>query len=192
MKAVGLFGGTFDPIHIGHLITAQAVKEIRNLEKIIFIPAYISPHKTDKKHSESFQRLEMLKLAIKDKRYFDYSDYEILKKDISYTFETLKELKKKYNSIELIIGYDNLVVFDTWKNPEEILTLAKLIVLGREIKKPGTPNKFFKSAEFVKTPVLEISATQLRERVRRDLPIDFFVPENVKEYIYKNNLYKEK
>src|SRR5690606_26131897 len=129
MKAVGIFGGTFDPIHIGHLITAQVVKEIRGLEKIIFIPAFVSPHKTDKQHTSPLHRLEMLKFAILNNRSFEYSEFEIEKQEVSYSIDTIKMLKKKYSSIELIIGYDNLLVFDSWKDPDEIVNLVKLVVL---------------------------------------------------------------
>ena len=104
MKPVGIFGGTFDPVHIGHLITAQAVKEMRDLEKIIFIPAFISPHKVDTVISSPEHRLNMIKLSTEDIPYFDFSDMEIKKKSVSYTIDTLKELKKRYDKIELIIS----------------------------------------------------------------------------------------
>ncbi|MFO7446285.1 MAG: nicotinate-nucleotide adenylyltransferase [Ignavibacteriaceae bacterium] len=191
MKAVGIFGGTFDPIHNGHLLTALSVKEARDLDKIIFMPAFISPHKTEKQHSDPVHRLEMVKLAVKGVSYFDVSDYEINKKDVSYTIDTIKELKKSYSSIELIIGYDNLLVFDTWKDPGQIFNMAKVIVLKRGSDDAKKRNKYFDKAIFAETPVIEISSTAVRERVKNNLPIDFFVTGKVKEYIYKHNLYKE-
>ena len=109
MKAVGIFGGTFDPIHLGHLICAQSVYEKRGLEKIIFIPCKISPHKRDVISSESLHRLEMIKLAIADIPYFDYSDFEINNDRISYSIDTLFHLKKEYENLELIIGEDNFL-----------------------------------------------------------------------------------
>ena len=92
---IGIFGGTFDPIHYGHLITAQYVLEKRDLEKIFFIPCYVSPHKTNLVSSESEHRLNMVKLAISNIPFFDYSDYEIKSEGISYTYNTLLHLSEK-------------------------------------------------------------------------------------------------
>src|ERR1017187_10793316 len=97
---VGIFGGTFDPVHYGHLITAVAVKEIRNLDKIIFIPSFIAPHKIDRSSSSPLHRIEMLKLAIKGIPWFDYSDFEVKKEGVSYTIDTLKFLKNAYDDID--------------------------------------------------------------------------------------------
>ncbi len=189
---IGIFGGTFDPIHHGHLITAQSVKEIRNLDKIIFIPAYISPHKLHEKASSPEHRLNMLKLALDDIPFFEYSDYEIKKQDVSYTVDTLREFKKYYEHIDLIIGYDNIFKFHTWKEPEEILKLANVVVLKRKSSNPiDYVDKFVQAATFVQTRGIEISATDLRQRVHNNLPIHYLVPKEVEEYIYKNNLYKE-
>lgn len=192
MNRIGIYGGTFDPIHVGHLITAQSVLEIRKLDKIIFIPSYISPHKTDRASSSPKHRLNMLKLAIKNHPCFDYSDLEIKSKEISYTINTLQILRKIYKHIDLIIGYDNLVTFDKWKDPDEIIKLADLIVLKRKIKKePNKKNKYFDKAILVDTPLIEVYATDIRQRVINNKSIDFLVPQKVKAYIYKHNLYKE-
>jgi nicotinate-nucleotide adenylyltransferase len=191
MKAVGVLGGTFDPVHLGHLITAQKVLELRNLEKIIFIPCNISPHKTDEKFSSAEQRLEMLNLAIKDVPYFDNSDIELKRSGISYMIDTLTELKKYYPLLELIIGYDNIEKFYTWKNPDEILSTAKLVVMKRKVEKEiETKDKYYQSAIFIETPFIDIKATDIRNRVKNNLPIDFLVTPEVKNYICKNNLYK--
>ena len=189
--AVGIYGGTFDPIHNGHLITAQAVLEKRNLEKIIFIPAYISPLKTEKKHTASQHRLAMLELALEDTPSFILSDIELKRKNVSYTIDTLKEFKKSYDNIELIIGYDNLIVFHKWYKPDKILELCKLVVLHREVdKEPEKKNIYFDKAELLDTPLVDISSTEIRLRLANNLPIDDLVPLKVKEYIYKNGLYK--
>jgi nicotinate-nucleotide adenylyltransferase len=192
MSKVGIFGGTFDPIHLGHLITTQSVREIRNLDKIIFIPAFISPHKSDVKTSSAEDRLNMIKLAIDGIPFFDYSDIEIKKGGVSYTIDTLKELKKFYDEMEFIIGYDNIFTFHTWKEPDEIMKLAKIIVLKRKSSHPPQfEDKYYKQAVFVQTRGIEISATDLRERVRKGLPINFLVPPKVMEYIYQHKLYTE-
>ena len=190
MSKVGIFGGTFDPIHLGHLITAQSVREIRNLDKIIFIPSYVSPHKVDVESTSPEDRLEMIKLSIAGIDFFDFSDFEIKREKISYTIETLKEMKKRYNYLEFIIGYDNIFQFHTWKDPDEIFKLAKIVVLKRKSSyPPPEKDKYYNAAEFVQTRGIEISATDIRERVKNGLPINYLVTEEVKNYIYKNKLY---
>lgn len=190
-KKIGIYGGTFDPIHIGHLITTRFVLEQRALDKIIFIPCNISPLKTHQNSTLPEHRLSMLKLAIDGMQQFDFSDYEIRKGDVSFTLDTLREMKKYYDEIELIIGYDNLVVFDKWKEPDEIFKLANVVVMKRHYeidKKPG--HKYFDMATILETPTIEISSSEIRQRVKNNLPINFFVPEKVKEYIFENGLYR--
>jgi nicotinate-nucleotide adenylyltransferase len=192
MSKVGIFGGTFDPIHNGHLITAQSVVEIQGLQKIIFIPSYISPHKQEEKTTQAQHRLNMLRLAISDVSFFECSDYEIKQHTISYTLDTLLEFKKLYDEIDLIIGYDNIFQFHTWKKPDEILKLANIVVLRRKSSHPiEYTDKYVKTATFVQTRGIEISATDIRNRVHDNLPIHYLVPKNVEEYIYTNKLYKE-
>jgi nicotinate-nucleotide adenylyltransferase len=192
MNSVGIFGGSFDPPHIGHLITAQSVLEIRRLSKIIFIPNGISPNKNYQRGASAEDRLNMLKLSIDDIPNFEISDVEIKSSDVSYTITTLRKFRSLYNEIELIIGYDNLLEFSTWKEPEEIIKHAKLIVLRRNTNNNDEfKDNFFQAAVFVDTPVIEISSTEIRRRVKNGLPIDYLVVAKVKEYIYKFNLYKE-
>lgn len=192
MSRVGIYGGTFDPIHLGHLITAQSVREIRELDKIVFVPAYLSPHKLDIKASSPKHRMNMLKLAIEGVDFFDVCDFEIKHKQISYTIDTLNELKKHYDELELIIGYDNIFKFYTWKDPDEILKLAKLVVLKRKSSyAPPYEDKYYNQAEFVQTRGIEISATDIRERVKHSQPINYLVTKKVKDYIFEHNLYKE-
>lgn len=192
MIKIGLMGGTFDPVHLGHLITAQTVREIRNLEKIIFIPAYISPHKTNKSTAGDIHRLKMLQLAVEGIHCFDISDIELKAKSISYTVRTLEEFKQRYNKLEFIIGYDNIINFRTWKMPDRIIELAQLVVLRRRTDdKKREKDKYYKAATFVKTPVIEISSSEIRNRIKDGKPVDFLIPPKVKEYIYTFNLYKE-
>lgn len=191
MKSIGIMGGTYDPIHTGHLIVAQSVLEKRNLDEIIFIPCYISPHKQDVLSSSAEHRLEMLKLSLDGYNNFEYSDFEIANKGVSFTLNTLIEFNKLYSNIELIIGYDNIISFDKWYQPDKVLEMCKLVVLKRSVDNPpDIQHKYFEMAEYVDTPMIEISATEIRERVKNNLPIDNLVPQNVKEYIYVNGLYK--
>lgn len=190
MKPVGILGGSFDPVHIGHLITSYEVLQKRNLEKIIFVPCNLSPHKIDQKITENFHRLNMLNLAIEEFPSFEVCDYEIRKGDVSYTYDTLIELKKSYDNMELIIGFDNLVVFEKWNRPDDIFQLAKIVVMKREIDCiPTTRNKYFDSAIILDTTLVDISSTEIRERVINKLTIDYLVPTKVKEYITQNGLY---
>lgn len=190
MSAVGIFGGTFDPIHIGHLITAQSVRELRKLDKIIFIPAFISPHKTDSETTEAVHRLKMTKLAVKDTSFFEVSDIEVERENVSFTIDTLNILSKKYNKLDLIIGYDNIFDFYSWKNPDEIIKLVNLVVLKRKSQQDKRKkDKYYKAAIFLETPAIEISSSEIRKRLQSNLPIDFMVTKEVQKYIIKNNLY---
>lgn len=191
INKIGIFGGTFDPVHIGHLITTQFVLEKRSLDKIIFIPSNISPLKRDNLNSSPDHRLSMLKLAVDGNPKFDISNFELEKGNVSYTYDTLCEMKKKYREIELIIGYDNLVVFDKWYKPDEIFELADVVVMKRSCDEDKVVNhKYFDKAIILDTPGIEISSTEIRNRVKNNLPIDYLVPQKVKEYIFSNGLYK--
>jgi len=192
MSKVGIFGGAFDPIHHGHLITAQSVKELRSLDKIIFMPAFISPHKQHAKASSAEHRLNMIKLALDEIPFFECSEFEIKQHTISYTIDTLREYKNYYEEIDLIIGYDNIFQFHTWKEPDEILKLANVVVLKRKSSHPlNFIDKYVEAATFVQTRGIEISATDIRNRVHQCLPIHYLIPAVVENYIYKNKLYKE-
>lgn len=190
MKKVGIFGGTFDPIHFGHLITTQFVLEKRKLEKIIFIPSHISPHKLEIKTVADSHRFNMVQLAIENNPQFEISDYEINNSDISYTFNTLLHFKKTYNNIELIIGYDNLLVFDKWYKPDEIFEEVTVVAMNRNGNYSNNKNKFTEKAIIIDTPVVDISSTEIRERVKSNLPINYLTPPAVVDYIYAHKLYK--
>ncbi|PJA98782.1 MAG: nicotinate (nicotinamide) nucleotide adenylyltransferase [Ignavibacteriales bacterium CG_4_9_14_3_um_filter_30_11] len=189
MKGVGIFGGTFDPIHLGHLICAQYVFENRDLEKIIFIPSKISPHKKYITTAESHHRLEMIKLAINQIPYFEYSDFEIKKNGISYSIDTLLHYKKQYNNLELIIGEDNFIHFNTWKNPERIVEISKIIMLKRTQFKNDQKNIYANSVVYLNSPNIEISASNIRNRIKNKQPINFLVTKEIRNYIIENNLY---
>ncbi len=191
MERIGIFGGTFDPIHIGHLITAQSLLEIRKLDKIIFIPCYISPHKRHIQNSDPKHRLEILKLSIQYQKQFSYSEIELNRGEVSFTIDTVRELKKQYDYIDLIIGFDNLIVFDSWKEPDELFKLTNVVVMKRITDKEiEYKHKYFEMATIIQSPYVELSSTYIRKRVSQDLPIDFMVTYAAKEYILKNNLYR--
>jgi nicotinate-nucleotide adenylyltransferase len=190
--AVGLFGGTFNPIHFGHLITSQRVKEMRNLEKIILMPCSISPFKVKKSDLlDGDKRIKMLELAIGENPAYEISEYELNKGGVSYTYNTIIELKKKYNEIELIIGFDNILDFHKWYRSDDIVKEAKLIVLTRKTDHPDIEkeSKTGRKAIFVDSPMIEISSTEIRERIRAGLAIEYLVPRLVVDYIKKEKLY---
>lgn len=190
MSKVGIFGGTFDPIHNGHIETAKRLVEIRELDKLIFIPCNISPHKMDKNSTSAVHRIEMVKLAVEKYNFFDFSDYEINKGDISYTYDTLRHFSKIHQQLELVIGYDNLLSFDRWRKPDEILKIAKLVVMRRSVdSNPVEKNKYFNLVNFVETPIINISSTKIRSRLENKLSIADLVPYEVEQYIIKNGLY---
>ena len=189
MEKIGIFGGTFDPIHLGHLITARSVKEIRNLSQIIFIPANTSPLKQDIKSASPKHRFEMTKLAVEDYNDFSVSDYEINNSDISYSINTIKYFKNLYKNIELIIGYDNFLVFDKWYKWEEILELVNVVVLKRFFENPEQGKMKLADFIFVDSPTIQISSTAIRERYSNNLPIDLLVTPKVLNYIKQNNIY---
>jgi len=188
---VGIYGGSFDPIHLGHLITAQSVKEIRNISEIIFVPTNKSPLKLDVKASSTKDRLQMTKLAVEKFNGFSVSDHEVDKSEISYTINTIKYFKEKYENLELIIGYDNFLIFDKWYKWEEILDLVDIVVLRRFYEKSIEPKINLNKFVFVESPTIQISSTMIRERISNKLPIDFLVSPEVLKFITDNNLYNK-
>lgn len=189
-ERIAIFGGAFDPIHIGHLITCQSVLEERNLDKVIFVPTHISPLKQDIIPTSDIHRLEMIKLAISSNPNFSFSEIEIRRKDVSYTIDSILEFKKEYKEIELIIGYDNLLLFGKWREPDRIVSEAKLLVMKRNTDVKDGRNRYFDNAIFLNNPILEISSSEIRERIKNNLPVEYFLPDAVAQYIHEQKLYR--
>jgi len=193
MGKIGIFGGTFDPLHTGHLIVAREVKEILNLDKVLFIPTHISPHKKRINGAPPEIRLEMIKKAIRGIRYFGVDDCEMRRRGISYTVETLVKLKEKYpyDKLYLIAGSDITEdFFYSWKDPERILKLATLCIMNRgneEKVREHFQNR--KHIKYVSVTPIDISSSFIRNRVKKGLPITFYVPSVVERLIYKYGLY---
>ena len=191
---VCLFGGTFDPPHLGHLIIAQTIFEAENFDQIVFVPAYQPPHKNGMKISPVDQRLEMLNIAIKENPNFIMSDLEIERKGLSYSIDTIMEYKKQNNlsSNELfyLMGSDSLRQFNKWKNPKMIIDESRVIVAIRPGFRPSDiPNWILAKIQFASIPRIEISSTTIRERWVNDKTIRYMVTESVWQYINKNKLY---
>jgi len=191
---IGLFGGTFDPIHIGHLIIAEWIYEELQLEKIIFIPAGDPPHKQSKYISSVKHRLEMVRLAIEDNSKFDISEFEAEKIGKSYSVETLKEFSEVYKSqatLFWIIGSDSLIDLPNWFQPDKIYELSTVVVYPRmdfEVEKASRHLR--EKSLIVAAPQIEISSTEIRNRVSNGPTIRYLVPSKVEEYICTNGLYK--
>ena len=191
---VCLFGGTFDPPHLGHLIIAQTIFEAENFDQIVFVPAYQPPHKNGMKISPVDQRLEMLKIAISENPNFIMSDLEIQRKGLSYSIDTIIEYKKQNNlsSDELfyLMGSDSLKQFKKWKDTKRIIDESRVIVAIRPGFRPSDiPNWILAKIQFASIPRIEISSTTIRDRWIDDKTIRYMVTEAVWQYINKNKLY---
>ena len=184
-------GGTFDPIHIGHLIIAEWILESLALKKIIFVPAALPPHKKDVKRTDKKDRLEMVKLSIRDNPKFELSDIEIKEDRVSFTVDTLREFSKGDDEIYFIIGEDSLKELPTWKDPDEIVRLSTIVV-ARRPNQQNQSEKYVYSDKviFSDSPEISISSTQIRERVKGGKSIKYLVHPAVEEFILKKGLYK--
>tara|TARA_B100000700_G_scaffold237481_1_gene263668 strand:+ start:63 stop:647 length:585 start_codon:yes stop_codon:yes gene_type:complete len=191
---VCLFGGTFDPPHLGHLIIAQTIFEAENFDQIVFVPAYQPPHKNGMKISPVDQRLEMLKIAISENPNFIMSDLEIQRKGLSYSIDTIIDYKKQnnLNSDELfyLMGSDSLKQFKKWKDTKKIIDECRVIVAIRPGFRPSDiPNWILAKIQFASIPRIEISSTTIRDRWIDNKTIRYMVTESVWQYINKNKLY---
>lgn len=191
---VGIYGGTFDPIHFGHLLIGQEVFLQSGLDHLIFMPSGIPPHKAYEGMATAQDRAEMVRLALNDHPEFTLSLFELNRPQKSYTVDTLRDLRLELGDgcdLFLIIGADNAVDMRSWFDPEGVLDLAHVLVADR----PGFDRNRIDPAlkpkmSFVETPLLEISSTVIRRRVKTGLPIQFWVPDAVCDYIDAHQLYR--
>jgi nicotinate-nucleotide adenylyltransferase len=189
-----IFGGTFDPPHIGHLLIAQTVFESENFERLIFVPANISPTKKDETSSSTKTRLKMLEISLINNTNFEISDIEIKREGISYTVDTLEEFVSSSNldkkDLFFLMGSDTLRNFHTWKDPERIMELCNIIVAIRPGFTPSDiPQWILDNVRFANIPRFEVSSTIIKARWREGKTIRYMVPKEVWEYINENELY---
>jgi nicotinate-nucleotide adenylyltransferase len=200
-KRIGISGGTFDPIHYGHLILAEEVREIMKLEKVIFIPSGNPPHKTRTMVTPAVHRFKMVKLATASNPNFEVSSIELEREGYSYTIDTLTQLKQIYGpdtSLYFMTGADVIPELVTWRNFANIFPLCEFVAVLRPgfnreslLKEIEYYKKTYKAIiHIVDAPLIGISSTIIRERVREGKSIKYHVPESVEEYIKKNQLYK--
>ena len=199
-RRIGVLGGTFDPIHIGHLIMAEEARVRHALERVLFVPARVPPHKIKHAFSPDADRLQMVRLATEDHPGFAFSTVDLDREGPSFTLDTLRLLGAQYGEqaeLFFIMGMDSLAGLETWCRPREIMRLARFIVITRpdygvdladlEKRLPGITSV----TDLLDTVHIGISSTDLRQRVRHGLPIRYQVPACVEDYIRARGLYRD-
>ncbi|MFC1667235.1 nicotinate-nucleotide adenylyltransferase [Candidatus Omnitrophota bacterium] len=186
---IGILGGTFDPFHLGHLYLAKKVFKKLSLKKIIFIPAYLPPHKKNLNLATAAHRYNMARIAVTHSKGFEVSDIEIRRRGKSYSVETMRRLRKRYGDsakLFFIAGSDSLNELAKWKNLKAMLELCEFVIVKRPHFGTGnTPPGF----RLLNIGAKDISATEIRIRARKDLSINKMVPKGVSAYIKKHKLY---
>lgn len=191
---VGLFGGSFNPPHVAHLIVAEIVRDQFDLDEVWWIPNATPPHKSNEKLAEVNHRLEMTRRVVEPNPTFRLCDLEVEREGVSYTVETLRVLQENYaeTRFALIIGSDSLDHFAEWHRPDEIAERVPLIVY----KRPGAieavaESRFANHVRYVAAPIMEVSGTEVRARCRAGRSIRYLVPDEVRTYIETHGLYTE-
>jgi nicotinate-nucleotide adenylyltransferase len=192
VERIGVFGGTFDPPHIGHLIIAEQARQQLRLHKVLFVPAHDPPHKKGQATANPSQRLSMIKRAVSIVPEFEVSSIEIDREGVSYTVDTLRELRTKYRNAKffLIVGGDNFAQLETWKSVTDILQLATPVVYDREEKKSRSRMRAMPKNIALHGAALRISSTLIRQRLKNGESIRFLVPSVVERYIRQHQLYQ--
>lgn len=190
---VGVFGGTFDPPHVGHLLLATDAREALRLDHLIFIPTGAQPFKVETPPVASAgDRLEMVRLAVADDANYAVDDAEISRKGLSYTVDTLEHLAARFRGAELflLMGQDALAGFPQWRNPGRIRELATLAVMERSGDRGPRIEVAAEGVVTVSTRRVDVSSTEIRERLRAKKSIKGFVPESVERFIEARGLYR--
>jgi nicotinate-nucleotide adenylyltransferase len=196
LKKIGIFGGSFNPIHIGHLIIAEYFFVQQNLDKVIFVPTYISPFKKDQtKQIADEDRLAMVKLITDNDERFEFDDFEIESKCVSYTYNTVKHIKSRYTESELtlLIGFDNLPDLHQWYEFEKLAKLVTFCVACRKSDSPINEKKPSLGAtvrlNFLNSPNIEISSSRIREAAKSGEAFRYMLHPAVFEYVKSKKLY---
>jgi nicotinate-nucleotide adenylyltransferase len=187
---LGIFGGSFDPVHLGHLLVAQAAIEELGLDKLFFIPAAQSPFKPDSKPPPAAVRLQLLRLALAGRTNCEIDEQEIRRGGISYTVDTLRDCAKKFPGAKLfyLIGADHVAHLPEWRAPAELARLAEFVVIPRPGEVPANFPQPFRGRSLKGFP-LAVSSSEIRARVKEGLPIEPLMPPAVAEAIRNNRLY---
>lgn len=189
---IGIFSGSFNPIHVGHVILANYIVEFTEIDEIWFLVSPQNPLKSTEELSDKQLRLEMTKLALQKYAKFKVSDFEFHMPKPSYTIDTLRALRERYqeDTFSLIIGADNWNVFESWREFDKILEEFKVKVYPRLGSRITIPNKLKHKVEALDSPIVEMSSTFIRESIVEGKNITAFLPEGVYEYIIEKGLYK--
>lgn len=200
MKKIGIMGGTFNPIHVGHLMIAQRAYEEYHLDEIVFLPVGNPPHKDSSQVLDASHRAAMIQLAIKEHPDFSFSDMEIKKRYYSYTSESLQEFHKMNPDAEcyFIVGADSLDYMEDWHDPQTIFANATILAAQRgnldqekmEAKIKKLEQVFHASIKLLHVPNVEISSNWIRKTVKEGYSIRYYVPDAVETYIKEHGLYQ--
>ena len=187
---LGVFGGTFDPPHLGHLVAASEVADVLGLGRMVWIPSGDHPFKGGRVRTPPAVRLEMVRAAIAGDERFETSDLELKRPGPSYTVDTLRELRERHPGAELffLTGADNLRDLPKWREPEEVVRLARLVVVSREGETLPEGTNF--PARAVHVPRVDVSSTEVRRRVGVGASVRYLVPEAVRRIIERERLYR--
>jgi len=190
VQRIGIFGGSFDPVHFGHLLVAQAALEELKLERLYFIPAAQSPFKPENQAAPGSERLRLLRLALAGKTDCEVDDQEIKRGGISYTVDTLRDYARRFPQAQLLylIGADNVATLPKWREAAELARLAEFVAIPRPGQPPVSFPPPFRGRMLAGFP-FSVSSSQIRSRVKAGLPIDTLVPPPVAETIRNNRLY---
>jgi nicotinate-nucleotide adenylyltransferase len=191
VSRVGVFGGTFDPVHNGHLIMAQEAVVRLKLDRMLFVAANRPSHKRAPDLADVEHRIAMLRLATRGNRYFEVSRVEADRGGFSYTVNTLETLSTSIRGdLFFLMGQDSLADFARWRDPDRILEMARLVVFPRgEGDMPSLPPSLRRRVLYVKPPRIGISSTEIRRRFRRGLPVRYWIPDLVLGYMTRHGLY---
>lgn len=201
MSKIGVFGGTFNPIHQGHILLTEYCKKEASLDKVLLIPDNTPPHKSDKDLASGGDRLKMCQLAAQGKTWLKVSSVELEREGKSYTYETLLSLKELYldDELFLITGADMFLTLHEWKNPTVIFECASLIAVPRDLSDKEKLQSFYEEtlkpmgarALILPQPVMEVSSTYIRENIHDDKKVKPLLSPAVYEYICENELYRK-
>lgn len=192
---IGIMGGTFDPIHIGHLLAAESVRTRVQLDEVWFMPTAVPPHKSNAPKASPEERLQMVRLAVKDNPFFHPFDYELRKGGVSYSIETMTDLRTQYpdHHFYYIIGGDMVQYLPKWVRIEEMVHLVQFIGLhrpGYTVDLAKLPDSIANAVTMIEMPLIDISSTYIRNRCHAGSSIRYWVPNAVEAFIRERKLYE--
>jgi len=199
-RRMGIFGGTFDPPHVGHLLIAEWAREQLGLERVIFVPSGTPPHKLSRARSSAPSRLAMTRLAVHGNPAFEVSALETRRRGPSFTIDTVRVFRRahEHSRLYLIIGADSLDEFHTWRDPDSIASEVTLAVAGRPGAASGparaerrAPRRFASAVVWLDNPGLDVSSSGIRARARRGRSLRYLVPDRVARYIESHEFYRK-